>query len=159
FEPQQDHLESVDLRTCYFIPLRGLLAAPTAQVPLGPNGAVSLFVSNTTRLAEEQAAAVRAMFSRPSRLWPTGGLTNLEEVREGLHVWLVAHDPRVYTLWAEASLRAVPDLFGVPDRFRGTLCACSEDEAAVLGWTTETAREGELCVYAVDGEAATRFVE
>ena len=84
-----DHLVSDSVRNCSFIPLRGLLASGTLRIPLDPQGArVLTGVEEPLPLTAE---AIVALLRAPARAWPSGVTTNLKDLREGLHLWLVTH--------------------------------------------------------------------
>ena len=55
------------------------------------------------------------------------------------------------TLWGGAQ---VPDLFGLQDSLRGTLCLMNSRSLVTLAWADEARREGELVVQAPDGAEA-----
>ena len=146
FVPENAHLVSTSLQACQFIPLRGVLAAPPVRVPISGDGAVGLVLPDDT--PPLSAGALAEMFQQPRGVWSTGIAATHEDVRDALHLWLVAHDASVFTVWADPAARAVPDLFGINERFRGSLCALAADALAVLGWANEDRKCGELCVQA-----------
>jgi protein-L-isoaspartate(D-aspartate) O-methyltransferase len=102
-----DCLVTRSLRPCSFISLRGLLGRGPPRVPLDPEGSWVLVADQETLPLTPQDIA--ALLSQPLRTWRTGISANVDELRMGLHLWLVAHEPRVFTLWAGSQL---PDLFG-----------------------------------------------
>ena len=55
------------------------------------------------------------------------------------------------TLWGGAE---VPDLFGLQDSLRGTLCLMDSTSLVLLAWADEARREGELVVLAPAGAEA-----
>src|SRR5207249_4132488 len=59
-----------------------------------------------------------------------------------------AHQPGMCTLWGGAQ---VPDLFGLQDSLRGTLCLMDSTSLVLLAWADEAQREGELVVVAPRG--------
>jgi hypothetical protein len=77
--------------------------------------------------------------------------TTFEQLREGLHLWFSAHQPGMCTLWGGAQ---VPDLFGLQDSLRGTLCLMDSKTLVLLAWADEARREGELVVLAPGGADA-----
>ena len=159
FEPADGHLVSTSLQACHFIPLRGLLAASTLRVPLGPDGALSIALPDEA--APLPVEAFQTFFSQAKYIWPSGVSASLDEVRDGLHLWLVAHDPSVYSVWAEPGVRLIPDLFGIAERVRASLCAVDAQGVALLGWAGEGRHAGELCVTAplAGGAVAAHLVE
>jgi hypothetical protein len=70
----------------------------------------------------------------------------------GMHLWLVAHEPNIYTMWAGSHL---PDLFGLAERAgaHGSLCLidAAQPGLALLAWSDESAGVGELCVLSPPG--------
>jgi len=152
FTPEDDHLVCRAPRGCSFIGLRGLLAAGVQRMPLDPDGAhvVSGADENVTLSADEVAALLRA----PAQELPSGVSTTFEQLREGLHLWFSAHQPGMCTLWGGAQ---VPDLFGLQDSLRGTLCLMDAASLVMLAWAEEERREGELVVLAPAG--AERLAE
>jgi hypothetical protein len=151
FHAADDHLLSDSVRNCSFIPLRGVLATGPLRVPVDPDGAHVLTGPDEPlplRLDE-----ISALLRSPAHALRTGISTSLEEMREGLHLWLVTHQPGVYTLWGGAR---VPDLFGWPDRSgaRGTLCLMDSRSLVLLAWADESVGAGELVVLAPIGSDA-----
>jgi protein-L-isoaspartate(D-aspartate) O-methyltransferase len=146
FTPEDDHLVCRAPRGCSFIGLRGLLASSVQRVPLDPDGAhvVSGADENLTLSADEVAALLRA----PAQVLPSGVSTTFEQLREGLHLWFSAHQAGMCTLWGGAQ---VPDLFGLQDSLRGTLCLMDSASLVMLAWAEEERREGELVVLAPAG--------
>jgi protein-L-isoaspartate(D-aspartate) O-methyltransferase len=157
FTQADDHLVSDSIRNCSFIPLRGVLASASLRVPLESDGGTVLTGGDVPLplSADEIAGLLRA----PARKLPTGVVTGIEEVREGLHLWLVTHLPDVYMLWGG---QRVPDLFGLPDRTaaRATLCVMDSETLVLLAWSDEADREGELSVLTpVGGEELAQRVQ
>ena len=97
-----------------------------------------------TLSADEVATLLRA----PARVLPSGVSTTFDQLREGLHLWFSAHQAGMCTLWGGAE---VPDLFGLQDSLRGTLCLMDDQSLVLLAWAAEERREGELVVLAPDG--------
>lgn len=146
FEPADGHLASSSLQACQFIPLRGLLAAQGLRVALGPDGALSVTLPDETTPLPSQAFA--AFFREPKQVSPSGVQATLDDVRDALHLWLAAHEPAVYGVWADPGATMVPDLIGLPERVRGSLGVADEQGLAVLGWREAGQYAGELCVQA-----------
>ncbi len=156
FQTDGECLIGASPRACSFIGLRGLLGMAPPRVPLDQEGNWTL--GGDDELLPLDPATVGQLLARPMRARPTGISTSLEEVRLGLHLWLAAHDPYIYTVWAAARL---PDLFGLTDRAgaRGTLClldaATAGASLAVLAWADESACAGELCILTPEGGEAS----
>jgi protein-L-isoaspartate(D-aspartate) O-methyltransferase len=153
FAWQGDHLVSRSMRNCSFIPLRGLLSVGAPRIALDPQA--SRVLSGADEPLPLPVDAIAALLDAPLHVSPTGVWTSLEELREGLHLWLVAHLPNVYTLWGAGQ---VPDLFRLPERLaaRGTLCFLDavEPGLALLAWADEFVRDGELSLLAPHGSQA-----
>jgi len=138
-------------RNCSFIALRGLLGMDSPPLPIDAATAWLLSGDDSARprLSRER---ITELLAKPLRAAPTGVSSSLDEVRQGLHLWLVAHAAEVYTLWTADRL---PDLFGLTERAgaRGTLCLVDAEQRslALLAWADESARAGELCVIFPQG--------
>jgi protein-L-isoaspartate(D-aspartate) O-methyltransferase len=148
FKHADDHLVSDSMRNCAFIPLRGVLAGGSGRVSLDAGGG-SVLTSDDEGLPIS-VEEVAALLEGPMRSRRTGISMSALEVREGLHVWLVTHQPGIYTLWGGAR---VPDLFGLVERsgVHGTLCCLAATGPALLAWADAVdgdARGGEVCVLA-----------
>ena len=147
---EADHLVSRSMRNCSFIPLRGLLSAGAPRIAL--DAQATRVLSGTDEPLPLPIDTVAALLDAPLHVARTGVSTSLEELREGLHLWLVAHLPGVYTLWGAAQ---VPDLFRLPERLaaRGTLCILDSAEPglALLAWADDFIRDGELSLLAPEG--------
>ena len=153
FEPDGPALTARGVRACSFIPLRGLLAAPTLRLALGSHAAISLGLADDSLPVSPDR--LTAQFLGARLVQRTGVDSNVIEVRDGLHLWLVAHEPAICSIWAEASIAALPDLFGIPDQVRAGLGCVACDGLALLGWSDAGAHAGELCVFAPEAAAAS----
>jgi protein-L-isoaspartate(D-aspartate) O-methyltransferase len=154
FTHADDHLVTDSVRNCAFIPLRGVLAGGSARVPLDDDGRRVL--TGGEELLPLTVADIVALLKAPLRRWRTRILIGPQELREGLLLWLVTHQPGVYTLWGGPG---VPDLFGLVDRagVHGTLCCLNASGLALLAWANDVngdGRAGELCVLAPAGSDA-----
>src|SRR5919204_3294334 len=128
FVVEADHLVSRSMRNCSFIPLRGLLSVGAPRIALDPQA--TRVLSGADEPLPLPVDAIADLLDAPLRVFPTGVWTSLEELRDGLHLWLVAHLPNVYTLWGAGQ---VPDLFRMPERLapRGTLCVLDATEPSL----------------------------
>jgi protein-L-isoaspartate(D-aspartate) O-methyltransferase len=151
FTPHDDHLVCESPRGCNFIGLRGLLASDAQRLPLDQDGAH--VVSGADETLPLSIDAIAALLRAPARALPSGVWTSFEQLRTGLHLWLVAHQPGLCTLWGGADM---PDLFGVQDRDRlhGTLCVMDSTGLVVLAWADAGQRAAELVVLAPTGSEA-----
>jgi protein-L-isoaspartate(D-aspartate) O-methyltransferase len=149
FTPEEDHLACRAPRGCSFIGLRGLLASAAQRVPLDPDGAQ--VVSGADEVLSLSADRIAELLRAPARILLSGISTTFEELREGLHLWFAAHHPGMCTLWGGAQ---VPDLFGLQDSLRGTLCLMDATSLVLLAWADEARRGGELMVRVPSGGAS-----
>jgi protein-L-isoaspartate(D-aspartate) O-methyltransferase len=151
FRSAADHLVSDSVRSCSFIPLRGLLASAASYVPAAPRGARVLTGLDEPPMADD---ALAALLREPATARPSGVSTSLKELREGLHLWLITHLHGMYSVWGGGH---VPDLFGSPDGtdIHGTLCLMdgNAQSLAMLAWADTGARAGELLIQAPGGAA------
>src|SRR5260370_20773157 len=83
------------MRNCSFIALRGQLSTEAPRLPAERDATWSLSGDDheSPPLASEQ---ITELLNRPLRVRPTGLSTTLEEMRDGLYLWLVAHEPDLY---------------------------------------------------------------
>jgi protein-L-isoaspartate(D-aspartate) O-methyltransferase len=149
FTPEDDHLVCRSPRGCSFIGLRGLLASGAQRVALDPDGGRVL--NGMDEPLPLSIDAIAALLQEPARARPSGVSTSLEELRPGLPLWLATHQPGVCTLWGGES---VPDLFGLQESLRGTLCLMDSSSLVLLAWADATQRAGELVVLAPTGAEA-----
>jgi protein-L-isoaspartate(D-aspartate) O-methyltransferase len=148
FAQADDCLVAASPRACSFIPLRGVLGFGSMRVPLDRDGARMLTGADEPLPLSPET--ITTLLKAPGRVLASGVSASLEEMREGLHLWLVAHQPSVCTLWGGSR---VPDLFGLQDRVRGTLCIMdSKSESLVLlAWEDELERGGEVFIVTPAG--------
>lgn len=156
FEPVPDDdacLVSRSLRACSFISLRGLLGGGSPRVPLDQDGSSVIVVDQEALSLYPQQ--ITGLLSRPLRSVPTGVSASLDEMRAGIHLWLVAHEQNIVTVWAASRM---PDLFGLAEQAgaRGTIGLVDPREPglALLAWSGSTAPGGELRTIAPVGSEA-----
>lgn len=92
FERAGDHLASVSIVDCGFMPLRGVFARPGSVYQLGTQPGLFL------KLSDERAVDTAAVYNalrRPGRAIPTGVSVSPAEVMGGLGLWLAVHDQDV----------------------------------------------------------------
>jgi protein-L-isoaspartate(D-aspartate) O-methyltransferase len=130
---EEGHLVSTSVQACQFIPLRGLLAASPVLFQADSGAAVSITPPNENLLTSPDR--ISDVLALHRHVWPTGVSATLDDIRDALHVWLVVREPSVCTLYAEAGVRAVPNLFGSAERVRGSLGIVCADGLALLGWS------------------------
>lgn len=132
FERRGDHLGSVSVGPCSFIPLRGVLSMESARIPIDRHGAILLGLPDDTATVEPKRV-LDWLLSASSPV-PSGVFTTVPEVRNSLQVWLAAHDERVCSLRAEPGVEVVPNLIGNVEQARVTLGLLQADGIGVLDW-------------------------
>jgi len=90
FERHQDHLESVAVADCGFMPLRGAFAGPQRVVPLGQPPGPFVAVDGDRPL--DPRALSEALNSTPVEV-PTGVTATVGEACGSLSLWLALEDP------------------------------------------------------------------
>jgi protein-L-isoaspartate(D-aspartate) O-methyltransferase len=110
FQPAGDHLESVSVRDCGFMMLRGAFAEPTTVISLGPEPGLHLC---TAEPIPPDAGTLYEWLTGTSRDRPTAEVT-LPHSHLGLQLWLALREPGYCFLnaWGEVAARAfVPSVF------------------------------------------------
>jgi protein-L-isoaspartate(D-aspartate) O-methyltransferase len=118
FANEGDHLASVSVKECLFMPLRGAFAGPPARVALGPIPGLSLYVRDPARVEPE---AAHALLTGPVADLPTGVRTTGREVSGGLVLWVAVREPDFCWLEAtgsDADAHPVPHLFARGGTYR-----------------------------------------
>lgn len=100
FKPAGDHLVSVSVVPCAFMPLTGELAAGDPVRPFGPVPGMFLSVEGHRGL---HPTALPAALNRPVRDVPTGVTVTQSYRFAGLGLWLALHDPDIGELTALGS--------------------------------------------------------
>jgi protein-L-isoaspartate(D-aspartate) O-methyltransferase len=151
-DPGSDCLRSGTLRACGFVALRGMLASgpPPQRARAEAEAACVLDGEEDSQALSPEVLA--RLLARPMRWAETGISTSQDELRQGLQLWLVAHEPKIFVLWSGAGM---PDLFGLGERVgaHGTLCLVdsAQPNLALLAWADETRLGGQLCVVTPTG--------
>jgi hypothetical protein len=149
-----ESLVTRSLRNCSFIALRGLLSTEVPRLPVDRD-APWMLAGEDNESPPLRSERVAELLSHPLRAAPTGVSISLDELRDGLYLWLVAHEADIHTLWTAARL---PDLFGVPERAgaHGTLCLIDRALAslALLARVDDSSQSGELCILCPPGAEA-----
>jgi protein-L-isoaspartate(D-aspartate) O-methyltransferase len=109
FEDAGDHLASISLRGCGFMPLRGPAAGPPGHVDLGAEPGLTLALEHAERV---DPASLHALLVGPAEEHPTGLRLRPREIAEGLNPWLALHDRRYAVLSAEGAWRERGLVFG-----------------------------------------------
>jgi protein-L-isoaspartate(D-aspartate) O-methyltransferase len=120
FTPAADHLVSVMLRDCMFMPLRGALARPPDRRRLGTDPTVDLFVRDPEAV---DAVAFRALLEGPAADVGTGIEVVTKELYGGAIQWLALHEEGFAWLLATGpgvDEAPVPELYVTPNESRTT---------------------------------------
>jgi protein-L-isoaspartate(D-aspartate) O-methyltransferase len=119
FERAHDHLVSVSVKDCLFMPLRGAFAGPRTRLPLGPPG-LNLWPPSTCVV---DAAAFHMLLGLGGQDLPLNVRVTAGEAYGGLIPWLALHEAGFCWLEAEgpdADATPVPGLFASVGRFRSS---------------------------------------
>ncbi len=121
FEKTDDHLDSVSVKPCGFMPLRGAFAVQRDRyTELGPEPGLTLIIQNRDTI---DAQATYQLLTGPSRVLSTDIRITPRELWSGLDLWLDLHEPNSCGLTASGEWvkrDVVPYLFGYSDKFCST---------------------------------------
>ncbi|WP_069804385.1 methyltransferase domain-containing protein [Thermogemmatispora onikobensis] len=142
-ERRDDHLESVSVRFCAFMMLRGPFAEAGGIFALGPRTEASPALQ--LRLNNYQPVDVTALYRDLAGPWydlPSGVLASLHEVHYGFNSWLSQQEPTACSLVAQRehpALTELPWLFKVAGlEARATIGIVADNHVALLalppGW-------------------------
>jgi protein-L-isoaspartate(D-aspartate) O-methyltransferase len=136
FEQAGDHLESLSVKDCGFMPLRGDFASIfSKQVQLGPDPNLTLEPVNEFSIDSNTAYD---LLIGASKDWPVGIEVTAWDVLIGsLWTWLALHEPHLFKLSAKGEMverNIVPALFGVDkkEKLTGTAILLDENGLAAL---------------------------
>jgi protein-L-isoaspartate(D-aspartate) O-methyltransferase len=90
FEQAGDHLTSVSVAPCGFMPLRGQMAKPESVRPLRAGSGLFVNFDGECRL---DTAALYTALGYPAELLTTGIRVTPAELFDGLALWLALHEP------------------------------------------------------------------
>lgn len=115
FKRVKNYLESISVRNCSFMPLRGEFASAFSnRVQLGPNRGLYLEPAEVFSIDQD---AVYNLLTGPSKDWATGAEVTAWDVMNGeLWSWLAFREPRLSKLVAEGDMvegNIVPPLVGI----------------------------------------------
>lgn len=147
FEPADDHLASVSVIDCGFMPLRGSMAEPDRIRPLGDDAGIFLALEGD---GEVDTAALWAALGRPGSEVATGVTVTAAECLGGLGLWMALHEPdigRLCALGASAELSLIPPLITFPG-MRLTPALIGESALAALVRTDQKPIAGEAFLVA-----------
>lgn len=131
FELMGEHLASVSVAPCGFMPLRGRMAGPESVRPLGAEPGLFVEFDGKRRLDTE---ALYTALGEPAELLSTGVGVTPVEVFDGLALWLALHEVDSGGLWAVGAAvdrGLVPPLFTFPG-MTGTGVLLAEQAMAAL---------------------------
>ncbi len=135
FDQMDDHLESVSVKDCGFMTLRGAFAKPQDSISLGPEPGLGISVDYGVKVDGD---VVYGLLSGPSKDRSSGVYANPSEVfYGGLALWLSLRVPGLCLLWAEGQLadRGIVPCFM---EYRGEWRIC---------WTIGLLGDEGLCVF------------
>ncbi|MEE8419357.1 MAG: methyltransferase, FxLD system [Dehalococcoidales bacterium] len=104
FEKKDDHLESISVKDCGFMTLRGAFANPqdSVSISLGPEPGISISVNDVVKVNRD---VVYGLLSGPSEDLSSGVHSHPGEVIfGGLGLWLSLREPYLCSLSAEGQL-------------------------------------------------------
>ncbi len=130
FEQEGDHLRSLSVTDCGFIPLRGAFALTQPQrVQIGPDPGLYLELMNGISV---DSNAVYGLLTGPRKDWAAGVDTKAWDILGGtLWTWLALHEPRIHRLVAEGEMidrNIVPPVLGIDARQRSSATAILIEE-------------------------------
>lgn len=112
FQEAGGRLDSIAVRDCGFLPLRGAQAQPEIIVPLGPDPGLHVTVHDPTLV---DVNALYRMLRGPSTDWTTTMHVTVQDMWGGLGLWLAIYESALCTLSAMGDVTEhglVPNLFG-----------------------------------------------
>ncbi len=116
---QDDHLESLSVRACQFMTLRGQYARPDFTILIGPAPGIRFGSANPIDADPE---ALYRLLTGPYHDLPTTVKVTPYEVFDGLSLWLELREPGFCGIGAEGEMaEKVPYLFGLAGKFVSTL--------------------------------------
>jgi protein-L-isoaspartate(D-aspartate) O-methyltransferase len=134
FQKAGDYLESISVKGCGFIRLRGAFAGPERTIELGPEPGLRL-VREGEQVVDGQATY--ELLAGPGSNLGTGVHATLAEIWGGLNLWIALHGHAYCDLLAEGEWvdrGIVPHLYGVPSKrkYIGTFGLLAGDGACFL---------------------------
>ncbi len=132
FERAGDHLLSVSMVNCGFMPLRGALARADAVRRLGDEPGVLLELGDGRAV---DTAALYAALGQPREAVATGVSMTLADVVDGLGLWLALHEPdvgRLTAIGAAVERGLVPALISFPGMVATTVLVGERALAALV---------------------------
>ena len=129
-----DHLASISVKDCGFIPLRGDFALTISnRVQLGPDQ--GLYLENEAEFLIDPGEAYDLLIGK-SKDWATGVEVSVWEAMMGeLWTWLTLHEPQMCKLVAEGDMadrNIVPPLVGINGEHKSASTAVLFDRTALV---------------------------
>jgi protein-L-isoaspartate(D-aspartate) O-methyltransferase len=158
FDPAADHLMSVSVIDCGFMPLRGALAGRDPIRPLGEHPGLFL------RLERDRAVdtlAIDNALTHPGDVLPIGVRVTPQEAMRGLALWLALQEPDVGQLaavGAAADHARVPALIAIPG-MTSTMVLVGRSELAALVPHDATGAETSAVAVRAYGPGADGLAE
>lgn len=156
FERAGEHLASVSVVCCGFVPLTGELAGPDPVRPLGETPGIFLSLDDDRHLDD---AALYAALNQPGQALPTGVTISASDLFADLGLWLALHDPGVGQLTAEGPAtehNLIPGvIIDVPGMTSTTVLVGEKSLAAVVrppGMQRDAGFEAGVRSYGPDGD-------
>ncbi|GER85787.1 hypothetical protein KTAU_44210 [Thermogemmatispora aurantia] len=151
-ERRDDHLESVSVRCCAFMMLRGPFAEAGGIFALGPGPEAGPALQ--LRLNNYQPVDVVALYRALTGPWydlPSGVFASLHEVHYGFNTWLSQHEPAACSLVAQrehSALAELPWLFKIAGlEIRTSIGIVADNQIALLalppGWRQPASGNGQ----------------
>jgi protein-L-isoaspartate(D-aspartate) O-methyltransferase len=133
FEWVDDHLESLSVKACGFMALRGAFASPIFHSQIGPQEGLYLALSDYRPLNTD---AIYQLLIGPSRDLPTHLQVIAHDLFFGLSLWLDLYDQHVCRMTAQgapAEQGVLPDLyhFATKNPFLSTIGLLGESETSL----------------------------
>jgi protein-L-isoaspartate(D-aspartate) O-methyltransferase len=119
FEWRDDHLESLSVRACQFMTLRGQAARPDYTILIGPEPGIRF---GSASPIDADANMLYNLLTGPYHDLPTTIKVTAYEVFDGVSLWLELREPGFCGIGAEGAAAAhVPYLYGLAGKFVSTL--------------------------------------
>lgn len=157
FADRDGSLESVSVRGCLFMRLRGAAAPPVRRVAVGPEPAPGVWPRGDHTV---DGAAVHALLQTSGHELPTGLVVPTHDLYDGLVAWLGLHEPTSawFSARGEAVATGLVPAFFVAGSDEATTYGFFEPGAVALlvrSATTPTPADGSIHVgVRVHGDAA-----
>jgi protein-L-isoaspartate(D-aspartate) O-methyltransferase len=139
FQPANRYLESVSVRDCGFMMLRGAFAEATTVLALGSEPGLHLCTQSSDPV---DADTIYQWLTGPSRDWTTSVRAMPRELFGDLRLWLALREPRFCDVnaWGEGATRSfVPSMFATQPEQRWRFTSGLLDEGGLAVFTHSSA--------------------